>query len=126
MGPQGPSEGSQARVVVSRRFGSPREPWCIHHRNSGHGDGAGLLDDWGTHDPELCMRGFLERDHHDTHGDCRCDGHLSCMCHLGGSPLSSRPELVDHQITCQGMGSARRDPSVGWVITPTHRVLRLA
>ena len=99
-------------------------PWYTRPRNSNHGDVAGVLGDKGTHDLELQMRGLLGRDHLDNCGDHHSGRQLSCRSRRGSSPSSSCPESVDHHIACQGTGSARRGPSVGWVVAPTHSVLR--
>ena len=81
------------------------------------------LGDRDTHDPELRMRGLLVRDHLDNRSDHRRGGHLSCLTCPGGSPLSDHPESVDHHIARLDTGSARRGPSVGWVVDPTRRAL---
>ena len=69
------------------------------------------------------MRRLLVRDHLDNHSDHRRGGHLSGLTRPGGSPSSDHPESVDHHIACLDAGSARRGPSVGWVVDPTHRAL---
>ena len=51
------------------------------------------------------------------------NGHLSCLSRPRGSPSSNRPESVGHHVAYQGTRSACQDPSVGWVVAPTRRVL---
>ena len=62
-------------------------------------------------------------DHLDNRSDHRRGGHLSGLTRPGGSPSSDHPESVDHHIACLDTGSARRGPSVGWVVDPTCRAL---
>ena len=124
MGPHNHTVGSQAEGrSLCGDAGLLECPWYTRPRDNNHSDVAGRLDDWGTHDLELRMWGLLGRDHLDNHGDQRRVGHLSCLSHPGGSPSSGHPELVGHHIACWGTGSARRGPSVGWVVAPTHRAL---
>ena len=56
------------------------------------------------------------RDHLDNRSDHRRGGHLSGQTRPGGSPSSDHPESVDHHIAGLDAGSARRGPSVGWVV----------
>ena len=81
------------------------------------------LGDRDTHDPELRMQRLLVRDHLDNRSDHRRGGHLSGLTRPGGSPSSDHPESVNHHIACLDTGSARRGPSMGWVVDPTRRVL---
>ena len=97
--------------------------WCTRHRDKNHGGGVDRLGDRDTHDPELRMRGLLVHDHLDNRSDHHRDGHLSSLTRPGGSPSSDHPESVDHHIACLDTGSARRGPSVGWVVDPIRRAL---
>ena len=97
--------------------------WCTRHRDNNHGSGVDRLGDRDNHDPELRMRGLLVRDHLDNRSDHHRGGHLSGLTRPGGSPSSDHPESVDHHIACLDTGSARRDPSVGWVIDQPRRAL---
>ena len=97
--------------------------WCTRHHDNNHRGGVDRLGGRDTHDPELRMRRLLVRDHLNNRSDHRRGGHLSCLTRPGGSPSSDHPESVDHHIACLDAGSARRGPSVGWVVDPTHRAL---
>ena len=97
--------------------------WCTRHRDNNHGGGVDRLGDRDTHHTEIHMQGLLVRGHHDNRSDHRRDGHLSDLTRPGGSPSSDHPESIDHHIACLDTGSARRGPSVGWVVDPTRRAL---
>ena len=97
--------------------------WYTHHCDNNHRGVVGLLGDRGTRDPELCTWGLLMRDHLDNHSDHHRGRHLSGLTRPGGSPSSGHLESVGHHIACPDTGSARRGPSVSWVIDPTRRAL---
>ena len=98
--------------------------WYTRHRDNNHEDVVGRLGDRGTRDPALRMRGLLVRDHLDNRSDHRRVGQLSGLTHPSGSPSRDHRESVGHHIACWDIGSARRGPSVGWVVDPTRRALR--
>ena len=83
----------------------------------------GRLGDRGTRDLELRMRGLQVRGHLDNRSDHHRVGRLSGLTRLGNNPSSGHPKLVGHHIAYRGSGSARRGPSVGWVVDPTRRAL---
>ena len=97
--------------------------WGTHRRDDNHAGGVDRLGSRDTHDPALRMQRLLVRDHLDNRSAHRRGGHLSGLTCPGGSPSSDHPESVDHHIACLDAGSARRGPSVGWVVDPTHRAL---
>ena len=125
VGPHHRGKGGQAggrSLCVG--VGHPESPWDTRRRKGNHSDEAVLLRNRGTHDHVLRMRGPREFDHLDNCGYHFSDEHLLCQGHSGGSPLCSRPKSVGHHVAYRGTGFARKDPSIGWVVAPTHHVLR--
>ena len=123
----GPHDHSVDNQVGGRSLcgnaGVLQRSWYTRPRDNNHSDVAGRLADRGTRDPELRRWGLLGRDHLENRDDHRRVGHLSGLSRPGSSPSTGHPESVGYHIACRGTGPARRGPSLGWVIDPTHRVL---
>ena len=125
VGPHGRSEGGHVEgCSLHVGVGHLESPWGTRHREGNQGDEVGLCSDRGTPHHMLRMQGLRGCDHLDNRDDRHNDGHLLCLSHPSGSPSSSHPKSISHHVSYRGTGSTRNDPSMGWVIAPTHHVLR--